>query len=137
MTIINNGIKNSIILLTQGPLSDRLKMASINTLLGMGIVFAVLTLIILLISLFKFLPGVTPAEKKKNKSSDEKISPVDNAIAQIVSQEEINLMNDQELVAVITLTYLLIIQKVLQMLQPVVVARSIRKINRRDILIIV
>ncbi|NLP15892.1 MAG: OadG family protein [Clostridiales bacterium] len=132
MTIINNGIKNSIILLTQGPLSDRLKMASINTLLGMGIVFAVLTLIILLISLFKFLPGVTPAEKKKNKSSDEKISPVDNAIAQIVSQEEINLMNDQELVAVITAAISAYnSESSADASTGGFVVRSIRKINRK------
>ena len=102
MTIINNGISNSIVLLTQEPLSDRMKTASLNTLLGMGMVFAVLTLIILLISLFKFLPGSTPKAKSNNNESNTKVSPVDNVIAHIVSQEEANLINDCELVAVIT-----------------------------------
>ncbi|MDD4113032.1 MAG: OadG family protein [Herbinix sp.] len=101
MTIINNGISNSIALLSQEPLGDRLKTASLNTLLGMGIVFAVLTLIILIISLFRFLPGSTH-KSKKSSGSAVKVSPVDNAIAQIVSQEEANLINDNELVAVIT-----------------------------------
>ncbi|HHT87395.1 MAG TPA: OadG family protein [Clostridiales bacterium] len=101
MTIINNGIANSTILLSQEPLSDRLKTASLNTLLGMGIVFAVLTLIILIISLLKFLPGILAGENNKNES-ETKISPVDNVIAQIISQEEASLMNDHELIAVIT-----------------------------------
>ncbi|TAH72173.1 MAG: hypothetical protein EWM47_03885 [Anaerolineaceae bacterium] len=102
MTIINKGITNSIILLTQEPLSDRMKTASLNTLLGMGIVFAVLILIILLISLFRFLPGSSASGKNIGNGSEVKVSPVDNAIAQIVSQEEANLINDYELVAVIT-----------------------------------
>jgi sodium pump decarboxylase gamma subunit len=102
MTIINNGISNSIILLTQESLAERLKTASLNTLLGMGIVFAVLILIIFIISLFKYLPGSTPKAKTISSETNSKVSTVDNAIAQIVSQEEANLMNDYELVAVIT-----------------------------------
>lgn len=102
MTILNNGITNSIALLTKEPLSDRLKTASLNTLLGMGIVFAVLTLIILIISLLKYLPGILEVKKNYDNESDVRVTPVDNAIAQIISQEETNLMNDQELVAVIT-----------------------------------
>ena len=100
MTIINNGISNSIVLLTQENLADRMRAATLNTLLGLGIVFAVLTLIILVISLFRFLPGSAPREKKVSEPA--KVSPVDNAIAQIVNQEEANLMNDYELIAVIT-----------------------------------
>ncbi|NLO09398.1 MAG: OadG family protein [Clostridiales bacterium] len=129
MTIINNGISNSIILLSQEPLSDRLKTASLNTLLGMGIVFAVLTLIILLISLFKFLPGTTP---KVSNESGPKVSPVDNAIAQIVSQEEANLMNDYELVAVITATICEFnSENLTDTSADGFVVRSIRKINKR------
>lgn len=131
MTIINNGISNSIILLTQESLSDRLKAASLNTLLGLGIVFAVLTLIILLISLFKFLPGSTP-NNKRGKESSIKASPVDNAIAQIVSQEEANLMNDYELVAVITAAICEFNSENLSDTSSGgFVVRSIRKINNR------
>lgn len=131
MTILNNGISNSIILLSQEPLSDRLKTASLNTLLGMGIVFAVLTLIILLISLFKFLPGITPKDKSSNDSSV-KVSPVDNAIAQIISQEEANLINDYELVAVITAAICEFnLDNLTDNSAGGFVVRSIRKINKR------
>ena len=101
MTIISNGISKTMILLSQEPLSDRLKLASLNTLLGMGVTFAVLTLIIMIISLFKFLPSSTGKKVQKQQQKDDS-TPVDNVIAQIISQEEANLMNDQELVAVIT-----------------------------------
>jgi sodium pump decarboxylase gamma subunit len=131
MTIINNGISNSIILLTREPLSDRLKAASLNTLLGMGIVFAVLILIILIISLFKFLPGSAPRVKKVNESVV-KASPVDNAIAQIVSQEEANLMNDHELVSVITAAICAFNSENLPDTSTGgFVVRSIRKVNNR------
>lgn len=101
MTIISNGISKTMILLSQEPLSDRLKLASLNTLLGMGVTFAVITLIIMIISLFKFLPSSTGKKVQKQQQKDDS-TPVDNVIAQIISQEEANLMNDQELVAVIT-----------------------------------
>ncbi len=130
MTIINNGISNSIVLLTQEPLSDRIKTASLNTLLGMGMVFAVLILMILLISLFKFLPGSTP--KANNNEPNTKVSPVDNVIAHIVSQEEANLINDYELVAVITAAISEFNSVNLSDAQVGgFVVRSIRKVNRK------
>jgi sodium pump decarboxylase gamma subunit len=129
MSIISSkAISNSIILLTQEPLSDRLKTASLNTLLGMGIVFAVLTLIILIISLFKFLPGSIP--KEKNQEPSVKVSPVDNVIAQIISQEEANLINNNELVAVITAAICnLNSENLTDTSAGGFVVRSIRKIN--------
>lgn len=42
-----------------------LKKAALNTLLGMGTVFIVLIIIMCVISLFKFLPGVDTGKKKK------------------------------------------------------------------------
>lgn len=132
MTIINNGISNSIVLLTQEPLSDRIKTASLNTLLGMGMVFAVLILMILLISLFKFLPGSTPKDNNNNEPNT-KVSPVDNVIAHIVSQEEANLINDYELVAVITAAISEFNSVNLSDAQAGgFVVRSIRKVNRKE-----
>lgn len=135
MTIINNGSTNSIILLTQEPLSDRMKTASLYTLLGMGIVFAVLTLIILIISLFKYLPGASNIGKKSGKASVETISSVDNAIAQIVSQEEANLISDYELIAVITAAINAYnSDNSSDALTGGFVVRSIRKINKKRVI---
>lgn len=134
MTIINNGISNSIILLTQESLSDRFKTASLNTILGMGIVFAILTLIILIISLLKYLPGILSGEKFIKVESDIKISPVDNVIAQIISQEETNLMNDHELVAVITAAICEFSRENINDVSAGgFIVRSIQKINNRRI----
>lgn len=72
--------------------------AALNTLLGMGTVFAVLILIMFVISGFRII------NKLQNKSSDSKKDAVvekavDNTIAQIVENEELS--DDLELVAVI------------------------------------
>ena len=77
---------------------EKMAKAGLNTLMGMGTVFAVLILIYGLISLFNFIPKIEAAFSKKNEA--EKPSPVDNAIAQIAEKEE--LTDDLELVAVIT-----------------------------------
>ncbi|MDO4966825.1 MAG: OadG family transporter subunit [Lachnospiraceae bacterium] len=77
---------------------EKMAKAGLNTLMGMGTVFAVLILIYGLISLFNFIPKIEAALSKKNEA--EKPSPVDNAIAQIAEKEE--LTDDLELVAVIT-----------------------------------
>ncbi|NLL72090.1 MAG: OadG family protein [Clostridiales bacterium] len=134
MTIVNNGISKSMILLSQEPLSERLKMASLNTLLGMGIVFIVLALMVMLISLFKYLPK--PYEKQINKQDNIESTAVENTNAQATSFEEANLMNDQELVAVITAAiaayqseYSVISSG--DILAGGFVVRSIRKVNRR------
>ena len=124
-----------MILLSQEPLSDRLKLALLNTLLGMGITFAVLTLIILIISLFKFLPLIT-GQKLSKKEQKTNSTPVDDAIAQIISREEANLMNDQELVAVITAAIAAYQSEFsttdsVDALAGGFVVRSIRKINKR------
>lgn len=131
MTIISNGISKSMILLSKEPLSDRLKLASLNTLLGLGITFAVLILIIFIISLFKFLPHNTGnkiiQQDQKNDST-----VVDTAIANIIEQEEANLIKDQELVAVITAAISAYqAEGSVNVLAGGFVVRSIRKINNR------
>lgn len=135
MTILNNGIANTTILLSKESLGHRLEMGVLNTVLGMAIVFAILTLIIFIISLFKYLPNTTSKENNKSKASDAKVSPVDNAIAQIVHQEETNLMNDHELVAVISAAIASMKSEGLSdTTAGGFVVRSIRRVNNRRIL---
>ena len=77
------------------PAESLMKTAAMNTLLGMGTVFCVLILIMLLISAFKLL---SIFEKKPEK--DEVKTSVDKAVEQIVAGEEAQ--DDTELIAVIS-----------------------------------
>lgn len=73
--------------------------AGLNTLIGMGTVFAVLILISLIISCFKFISVV---QEKSNKKKEASKTGVDNAVAQIAVQEEVTYETDDlELAAVI------------------------------------
>lgn len=65
-----------------------------NTLIGMGTVFVVLIFISFIISLFKYLPGLF--EKKPQEKKETNVTPVAKSV------ESEDLMNDEELVAVIT-----------------------------------
>ena len=78
---------------------ENMKNAGLNTLLGMGTVFAILILIALIISLFNFIPKIQKAFSKKGDVSETKEKAVDNTIAQIIENEELS--DDTELVAVI------------------------------------
>jgi len=71
--------------------------AGLNTLMGMGTVFAVLILIAVLISCFNFIPKIQAAFAKKDKKVE---TAADNAVAQIVENEETQ-EDDLELIAVI------------------------------------
>lgn len=84
-------------------IAENMSKAGLNTLMGMGTVFAVLILISLIISLFGLIPKIqkSMAEKKETKSDIQNTS-VDNTIAQIVEKEETELSDDLELVAVIS-----------------------------------
>ncbi len=75
---------------------EKLENAGLNTLLGMGMAFAILIIISLIISLFPLLFG-----GKKKKVSDKEIAQqaIDNTTAQIADKED--LAGDAELVAVI------------------------------------
>ncbi|MCM1262615.1 MAG: OadG family protein [Butyrivibrio sp.] len=71
--------------------------AFLNTLLGMGTVFAVLILISLIIAAFGFIPKLMEKNKPtENKSAEKK---EDAVVAQIAQREELS--DDTELVAVI------------------------------------
>lgn len=72
--------------------------AGLNTLMGMGTVFAVLILIALLISCFSLIPKIQAAFSKKEKKAE---VAADNAVAQIVQNEAVQEEDDLELIAVI------------------------------------
>lgn len=72
--------------------------AGMNTLIGMGTVFCVLIFISFIISLFKYLPALFA---KKPEIKEEKKTPVASTPTVAPAKNE-NLVNDAELVAVIT-----------------------------------
>lgn len=78
--------------------AENMEKAGLNTLLGMGTVFAVLILISLIIGCFGFIPRIQAMFNKKSKE-EVKAEAVDNTIAQIIEKEELS--DDLELVAVI------------------------------------
>lgn len=78
---------------------EKMQKAGLNTLMGMGTVFAVLILIFGIISLFNFIPKIEAAFSKK-EAKPAAATSVDNAITQIVESEELS--DDLELVAVIS-----------------------------------
>lgn len=82
--------------------SENMTNAALNTLLGMGTVFVVLIFICILISLFKYIGEFEKnAKNKKQEASTSKAGiAADNAVAQIVQNEEA--ADDLELIAVIS-----------------------------------
>ena len=70
--------------------------AGLNTLLGMGTVFAVLILISLIIYAFGIIPKLLPKKEEKKET----VVKTDNVISQIAEKEELS--DDLELVAVIS-----------------------------------
>ncbi len=83
---------------------ENMEKAALNTLLGMGTVFAILILIMLIISSFSLISKFekAAAKKKEKKAAKAKGDAVDNTIAQIIEKEETELADDLELVAVIS-----------------------------------
>ena len=111
---------NKLILLLQKPMGERLEIASLNTLLGLLIVFTVLILITLIIYMFRIIPYL----KERNSRKQEK------AINQIEEQEDMELVtDDSELVAVITAAICAAAGEAVP--SDGLVVRSIRKVNRR------
>lgn len=72
--------------------------AAMNTLLGMGTVFAVLILIMFIIDAFVFIPKIQEAFSKKDKKEEAPTAPVAAAPA---VEEAVEEADDHELVAVI------------------------------------
>ena len=77
---------------------EKMEKAAMNTLLGMGTVFVVLIFISILISLFKYITAIQAAFAKQEAAAPAAPAPVVEA----VEAEEEELVDDLELVAVIT-----------------------------------
>jgi len=107
-TLFNKTLSQAIVLASTADtksLGEEIKYAALNTVVGLTVVFVVLTLIIFIISLFKFIPML----QSKFGSNTTNSEAVDNTLAQIIEQEEAEiaedseeLVDDLELVAVIT-----------------------------------
>ncbi len=89
----------NVVINAQYSFAEKMEKAFLNTIMGMGTVFAVLTLIIFIISFFSYIPKIKEAFSKKEKTDEVKKVAVDNTIAQIIENEELS--EDSELVAVI------------------------------------
>jgi Na+/H+ antiporter NhaC len=102
-TLFNKALSQTVVLASSTnskDLAEEIKYAALNTVVGLVVVFAILTIIIFVISLFKIIPYL----QNKLASGKESSEAVDNVVAQITEQEEAEeeLINDCELVAVIT-----------------------------------
>ncbi len=87
---------NTNIIYSFGELMEK---AGVNTLIGMGTVFAVLILISLIIGCFGFIPKIQAAISERKQVKEAAEESVDNAIAGIIEREEVS--DDCELIAVI------------------------------------
>ena len=82
----------------ENSMSEILEKSGLNTLLGMGTVFAVLIFISIIISLFKFIPKIEAAFRKPKE--EPQAAPV---IAALPTEEEaVPETDDLELIAVIS-----------------------------------
>ncbi|MDF2540001.1 MAG: hypothetical protein K0S76_3022, partial [Herbinix sp.] len=126
ITLLYGVLSKNVSVLAEQNMAEKLKTGALNTVLGMGTVFIILILIIILLNFFKLIPYLQ--NKMANKEEDTSHS-VDQVLAQIVEQEEEELSDDHELVAVITAA----IYAAMGDAVPVdgLVVRSIRKINTR------
>lgn len=109
--------------------------ALLNTLMGMGTVFVVLIFISLLISLFVYIPSIERAWKnrssKKQKQAEQENRPAPKRpIIEETSVEEEELVDDGELVAVITAAIMAASAETAVSADKLVV-RSIRRVKRR------
>lgn len=75
--------------------------AALNTLLGMGTVFVVLILISIIISAFNLIPKIQASFAPQKKAPETAAVPVPAAPAPVIVEEEEDLSDDMELVAVI------------------------------------
>lgn len=109
--------------------------ALLNTLMGMGTVFAVLIFISLLISLFVYIPSIERAlknrssRKEKRAAQEERPAPK-RPIIEEAEEEEEELVDDGELVAVITAAIMAASSGTAVSADKLVV-RSIKRVKRR------
>lgn len=118
------GVNSQQVFLTEKSLSERIRIASLNTVLGLLIVFTVLIVIIILISCFKIIPYLQGRKRVDNVDS---LNSVDQVINQISMNEERESTDDYELVAVITAAIRASMSD--EVPEGSFIVRSIRKIN--------
>lgn len=103
MTFDNQGMLTAFTLEPIYTLGEKMSKAGLNTLIGIVVVFAVLILISLLISCFKYINKAEMALKnRKENKAQVAAEGMDNTIAQIVQKEEEKLVDNLELAAVIS-----------------------------------
>lgn len=106
-------------------LGERMRIAALNTVIGMGTVFAVLIIIIGVISLFRFIPMIQDRLAQKKAGAEQENT---GGAAQTVDiQEDADVSDDLELVAVIAAA---IAASEGATSTDGFVVRSIRKVNR-------
>lgn len=116
------GMPTAMTVDVQYPLAVTLQRAGLNTLMGLGTVFIMLIFLSFVISLFRFIPGLT--EGKKKEAPAPAPAPVPAPAAAPVVEEE---ADDTELIAVIAAA----IAASEGTSTDGFVVRSIRKINRK------
>jgi len=107
---------------------DSMAKAGLNTLIGMGVVFAVLILISFIISLFGYIPKIQAAFSKKKAEPAPKAAPAPVAAPAPAVEEAVDYSDDLELVAVIAAA---IAAYEGETSTDGFVVRSIRKVNKR------
>lgn len=83
-------------------LGEKLGQAGMNTLLGMGTVFAVLIFISLIISCFRFIPIIIEASEKRKAKKNEIVVQPEASDKDAVSGTEETTQDNMELIAVIS-----------------------------------
>lgn len=96
------GIEFSTVENHEKSFGEKMANAALNTIIGLATVFIVLILISYIISLFKYIPVLQEKFTKKNEIAEPEFNAVENVTAQIVAKEAEELVDDTELVAVIT-----------------------------------
>lgn len=74
----------------------------LDTAFGMGVVFVLLIFLAVIIWALKFIPMIVDGFHKEEETTTAVRQAVDTAISQIETKEQENLMDDAQLVAVIT-----------------------------------
>lgn len=83
-------------------LGEKMQKAALNTLMGMGTVFAVLILISLIIYCFRFISVVQDKLSGRNQKTETKAEEASAVAAPVAVEQETAPMDDLELVAVIS-----------------------------------
>ena len=118
----SDGVPATMSVDVQYPMSETMKRAGLNTVMGIGIVFIMLVFLSFVISLFRFIPGLVEGKKKEEPKAP--AAPVPAPVAAPAAEE---VVDDTELIAVIAAA----IAAAEGTTTDGFVVHSIRKVNRR------